>query len=316
MNRQKKTRGFAVFASLFLLGLTNCEKKEQNKIFTVCINKIVDHAALDETVRGLQETLQKAIPCRVIIESAQGNALLAQQITAKFVGQKPDVIVGIGTVAAQTFLKYKLTGKTRFIFSSITDPVAAGLQKPGLSGVSNFIDLEPQLELFLALCPSLKRLGIVYNPSEVNSVTLNAKWAEVLKNKGLQLVLAAATKPLDVPQAVTTLVRKCDAIFVSNDNTALSAFKNIVTIANQDKDPVFVSDTDIVYKGAVAALGPNQYEIGVQTAQLILDLRTAPATESRIEYPKEIKTVVNCSAAKLNGITIPDDVLKTAEVLP
>jgi putative ABC transport system substrate-binding protein len=73
----------------------------------------------------------------------------------------------------------------------------------------------------------------------------------------------------EVYQSAVKLSLLVDAIFISNDNMALSALKTIIKAANAQQIPVFVSDTDIVKDGALAALGPNQYEIGKQTARLI-----------------------------------------------
>ncbi|GHS91720.1 hypothetical protein AGMMS49949_02570 [Alphaproteobacteria bacterium] len=325
--KNKRTKGAATFAVACLVGVcffeTGCAKK--TPAFKVCINKIVDHEALNETARGIQETLQAEfqklnIPLDVKIESAQGNAATAQQITDKFVSQKADFIVGIGTLAAQSFLRCAQNGKTRFVFSSVTDPKAAGLlsNTTSIIGVSNFIALEPQIDLFVEIQPGLKRLGFLYNPSEANSITLLRRLEPILAKRGIQLVPQVAAKMLDVPAAVSNLAKKVDVLFISNDNTALSALPSIISMANKSKTPVYVSDTDIVPKGAVAALGPNQYQIGVQTAKLILKQRlSATNLATRVEYPQETLLVLNQKAAKTCALTFPDALLKRAQkVLP
>jgi putative ABC transport system substrate-binding protein len=209
------------------------------------------------------------------IESAQSNAALASQIATKFVSQGADVVVGVGTVTAQSFMKYTYEGKAKLVFSSVTDPVQAGLVedllKPGknASGVSNFVKLEPQIELFQKIQPNLKKLGVLYNPGEANSLSIIKRLENICQKMGITLILQSANKTADMPQAATKLANTVDAIFVSNDNTALAALQSIITIANKAKIPVYVSDTDSVKIGALAALGPNQYQVGLQAGKII-----------------------------------------------
>jgi putative ABC transport system substrate-binding protein len=289
----------------------------------VFINQIVTHPALESTVKGIVEGLkqkgfEKGVNLDFRVESAQGSSSLSSQISTKFVNQDPDVVVGVGTTSAQSFLKFALKGDVNLIYSSVTDPQGAGLvpKKPAISisGVSNFVALEPQLELFKKVQPQLKRLGIIYNPGELNSVSIVKKLDDLCSKYDLKLVKQAVSKTADVPQATTKISQQVDAIFISNDNTALSALESVIGAANKAKIPVYVSDTDAVELGALAALGPNQYQIGVQTGQMIArvlngeDVKTLP-----LEYPKKMDLYINLSAARSLGIVVPDEVITQSQ---
>lgn len=253
---------------------------------TIYITQFVEHAAFTETLKGIKSVLKGFA---VKVESAQGNVVLATQIASKFINQNPDAVIALGTISAQTFIKYQNKSVPIF-FSSVTDPKGAGLS--GMMGVSNFIDLKPQIELFKKLQPQLKRLGFLYNPGEANSVTLIKKLKPICQSLEIKLIEQAIFKTSDIPIATKKLLSQTDAIFISNDNTALSALSNIIKIANEFRTPVYVSDTDAVKLGATAALGPNQYEIGVQTGKMVLRyLRTRKIQP--IEYPTTVNTVIN-----------------------
>lgn len=289
----------------------------------VCINQIVTHPALESTVKGIidglkREGFKKGVNLDIRLESAQGSSSLAAQISTKFVNQNPDVVVGVGTTSAQSFLKFALNGDVNLIYSSVTDPQGAGLvpKKPNIhiSGVSNFVALEPQLKLFKTIQPQLKRLGIIYNPGELNSVSIVKKMEDLCGHYDLKLVKQSVTKGADVPQAATKIAQQVDAIFISNDNTALSALESIIWAAKKAKVPVYVSDTDAVELGALAALGPNQYQVGIQTGQMIArvlngkDVRTLP-----LEYPKKMDLYINLDAARSLGIVVPDEVIAQSQ---
>lgn len=147
-----------------------------------------------------------------------------------------------------------------------------GLDKPGhnTSDVSNFVELEPQIKLFQKIQPNLKRLGFLYNPSEVNSLSLIKQLEELCPKFDISLILQAANKTSEVAQAATKLASNVDAVFISNDSTALSALQAIINAATKVKVPVYISDTDAVELGALAALEPNQYKVGLQTADIIV----------------------------------------------
>jgi putative tryptophan/tyrosine transport system substrate-binding protein len=100
-------------------------------------------------------------------------------------------------------------------------------------------------------------------------------------------------------------------------DTALSALRMIVKAADQQKIPVFVSDTDIVADGAIAALGPNQYEIGKQTAAMIVQvLKGKDINNMQVEFPQKTELFLNMKVAKKLGIKLPDDLIaKAKEVL-
>jgi putative ABC transport system substrate-binding protein len=279
---------------------------------SVCVLKIVDHRALDETVRGIRDAIGKQA-ADIRMESAQGNPSLAVQISQKFVRQKVPVVVAIGTVAAQSFAKFANSGQ-KLVYSSVTDPKKAGLAANAhIGGVSNFVPLEPQLDLFMRIQPRLNRLGILYNPGEANSVSILEKLQKICPARNIQLIEQTATKSAEIPQAVATLAGKVDAIFISNDNTALGALPAIIRVANGRKIPVYVSDTDAVALGCLAALGPNQYQVGIQTGEMVKRILSG-----NLSGPLPHETVaamelfLNAQAAQLLGIQFESELLGEA----
>ena len=273
----------------------------------ILISKTVDHPAIDATTKGIIDGLAQAgfengKGSEIRVESAQGSASLASQIASKFVSQNPDIVVGVATVSAQSFIKYATEGRVKMVFSTVTDPLGASLVKsldrPGnnISGISNFVPLEPQLELFKKIQPSLKRLGILYNPAELNSVSIVKKLEILCPKLGLALVKQTITKTSDAMQNTAKLASNVDAIFISNDNTALSALQSIIASTEKAGIPLYVSDTDAVKLGAKAALGPNQYEVGLQTARMIVRvLKGDDINNMKVEFPDKTDLVVSKS---------------------
>ena len=95
---------------------------------------------------------------------------------------------------------------------------------------------------------------------------------------------------------------------------ALSALRTIVKAADAEKIPIFGSDTDIVKDGALAALGPNQYEIGKQTARLIARiLEGEDINKMNVEFPKGTELFLNKTTATKLGIVFSQKLLAKAD---
>lgn len=312
-----------IISSLCLIFLSStCYADANTK--KVSISQVIEHPALDATTRGIIDALAKHNYHRnknleLRVESAQGNGALAAQIANKFVQQQSDVIVAVGTLSAQSFAKYAASKKINLIFASVTDPVSASIVKslsnPGnnTSGVSNFVALEPQLELFKKIQPQLQKLGILYNPGEINSTIIVQKLEQIAPKFGITLIKQAVPRPMDTPQATAKLANNCDAIFISNDNSMLSAIQSILKIANVKKIPVYVSDTDQVGQGALAALGPNQYAIGLQAGDMVAKILNGEAIASMpVQFPQKTELYINLRVAQQLGINVSPELQRNA----
>lgn len=317
---------FIWLIAIFLSSLSIADAKDTEKTAKkVYINQLVQHPALDMTTKGIIDGLAElgyinGKNLDLKIDNAQGDTILANQISARLVSLNPDVVVGNPTITAQSFIKYAKEGKVKLVFTSVTDPVGAKivnkLDQPGdnVTGVSNFVALEPQIEMFQKIKPTMKKLGFLYNPGELNSITLLNMLKEICPRYGIEVIGITASKTSEVYQSAAKLSLLVDAIFISNDNMALSALKTIVKAANAQQIPVFVSDTDTVKDGALAALGPNQYEIGKQTARLIVKiLEGEDINKMNVEFPKGTELFLNQSTAAKLGIVFPKELLAEAD---
>ncbi|ONF43960.1 ABC transporter permease [Marinobacter lutaoensis] len=290
---------------------------------TVAITQIVEHPALDAVYQGIKDQLaeqgyKEGENLTVLHESAQGNAAIASQIARKFVGENPDVIVAIATPSAQTVAA--AAKNIPVVFSAVTDPVGAklvrSLEAPGgnITGVSDMLPIEKHIDLLQRVMPEAKRIGTVYNPGEANAVSLVNLLDERLAARGLTLVKAAATKTSEVLGAARSLVGDVDAIYLTTDNTVISAAEAVISVGERAKIPVFAADTATVERGAVAALGFNYYEHGRQTGQMVYRiLQGAGTADMPVETMDTLDLFVNPDAAERMGITLSDDLIRDAK---
>ncbi|CAM5791071.1 ABC transporter substrate-binding protein [Castellaniella caeni] len=289
---------------------------------SVAVTSIVEHPALDAVKDGVREALTQAgyteaKGLKWQFQTAQGNTAIAAQIARKYVGDKPDVIVAIATPSAQAVVA--ATKTIPVVYSAVTDPVAAQLV-PGwgpsgtnVTGVSDALALDKQIDLIKKIVPNAKKVGMVYNPGEANSVVVVKQMRELLPKAGLSLIEATAARTVDVGAAARSLVGKVDVIYTNTDNNVVSAYESLVKVGDSAKIPLIASDTDSVKRGAVAALGVNYHDLGVQTGGLVVRILKGEkpgAIASETSAKQEL--YVNLSAAKKQGVTLSDAVVKSA----
>lgn len=289
---------------------------------SVAVTSIVEHPALDSVKDGVRKALEEAgytdaKGLKWQFQTAQGNTATAAQIARKFVGDKPDAIVAIATPSAQAVVA--ATKSIPVVYSAVTDPVAAQLV-PSLSpsgtnvtGVSDALSLEKQVELIQRIVPAAKRVGMVYNPGEANSVVVVEKLRELLPKQGLSLVEATAARTVDVGAAARSLVGKVDVIYTNTDNNVVSAYEALVKVGNDAKIPLVASDTDSVKRGAIAALGINYYDLGLQTGRQVVRILKGEAPGAiASETSDKLELFVNPGAAAKQGVTLSDELVKSA----
>ena len=289
---------------------------------SVAVTAIVEHPALDAVRDGVQAALKEAgyesgKNLKWQYQSAQGNTGTAAQIARKFVGDKPDAIVAIATPSAQAVVA--ATKSVPVVYSAVTDPVAAKLvpsmepSKTNVAGVSDVLALDKQIELIKQVVPGAKRIGMVYNPGEANSVVVVKELQKLLPSMGLTLVEAAAPRSVDVSSAARSLISKVDVIYTSTDNNVVSAYEALVKVGQDTKIPLVASDTDSVKRGAIAALGINYRDLGEQTGRMVVRiLKGEKPGDIKSETSSKLELFVNPGAAEKQGVKLSDALIKSA----
>ncbi|MGG6376022.1 ABC transporter substrate-binding protein [Vibrio cholerae] len=316
--RAGKVIATAVLAGAALLSSQSIMAKTAK----VAVSQIVEHPALDATRQGLLDGLkakgyEEGKNLEFDYKTAQGNPAIAVQIARQFVGENPDVLVGIATPTAQALVS--ATKTIPIVFTAVTDPVGAKLVKqleqPGknVTGLSDLSPVEQHVELIKEILPDVKSIGVVYNPGEANAVSLMELLKLSAAKHGIKLVEATALKSADVQSATQAIAEKSDVIYALIDNTVASAIEGMIVAANQAKTPVFGAATSYVERGAIASLGFDYYQIGVQTADYVAAILEGKEPGSLdVQVAKGSDLVINKTAAEQLGITIPEAVLARA----
>ena len=316
-----------VLFSMIIVFMSVVAFAQDKKKIRIGVTQIVSHQALDADQKGFENALsgsgfKEGVNVTYDRQNAQGDMNKANAIAQKFIDEKVDLIHAIATPTTQAVVK--ITKNIPVIFSSITDPVNAGIvpkdSAPGkktgtnVTGVSDRWPVFRQMEMYSKFIPKAKQWGTIYNAGEANSVVHIKEMREAAKKLGLELVEVTITDRSEVPRAVNSLVGKVQAVVISSDNTAISDFETIVKVCNEKKIALFAGDVDSVPKGAVAAYGLDYFLVGYSAGKkAVLVLKGLTPGEIPWGPMEKFSLVINPGAAKLQGVTIPPDILNKAD---
>jgi putative ABC transport system substrate-binding protein len=315
--------GLVATSALVLAGCTGGSDDDAagggGESYTIGINQLVQHPALDAATAGFKEAFADAgVEVEFNEQNANGEQATALTIAQQFAADDLDLTLAVATPAAQAMAQNIIN--IPLLFTAVTDPVSAELvdsmEEPGanVTGTSDAAPIDEQLELLKEIVPDAERVGIVYASGEVNSQVQVDQAEEAAGPLGLEIVTQTVTTVNEIQQAVEAL-GDVDAIYVPTDNMVVSGIASLVQVAESKQIPVIAAEEGTVEGGAVATLGIDYTELGRQTGEMALRiLRDGedPATMP-VETATEFTYVVNEAAAERQGVTIPEDILAEAE---
>lgn len=290
-------------------------QSEPTESNTIGISKIVAHPALDDIEEGIIERLQELgySDLEFDRQNANGEITTAASIANKFRADRVRLAVGIATPTAQALVN--AIDDVPVVFSAVTDPVGAGIVESleagngNVTGVSDLTPVKEQIE-FLVEMAGIETLGHIYTSSEANAVTLANMAREACRELGIEFVEATVTNSSEVRPATQAIVGRVDGLYVSNDNTVVSALSSLVDVANgagvpvMSADPTSAQDIDVL-----AAWGYDYRKMGRFTGEMIAEiLEGADPNEMPVRFmtdPSDYDLVINLAVADELGVDIP-----------
>jgi putative ABC transport system substrate-binding protein len=295
----------------------------------VAIITMVDTPQLVEVKDGLIKGLAahgyvEGKTVTIDFKSAQSNFGTAQQIARQFVGERPDVIVSITTPASQAVVA--AAKDIPVIFSTVTDPVNAKLvprlAHPGgnVSGLSDVVPTESQLNLIREIVPKLKTLGLLYDSAQDSSRSTVESIKALAPKMGFTVLESPAMGLNNVASAAQALVGRVDAIFVPNDTTVYAAFESVVKVAQDAHVPLFSAERRSVQRGAIGTVGFDFGQIGERTSDMVDKVLKGsnPGDMDVVlmeNLPGSLGVYLNKASAEKMGVTIPKAVLDRAAIV-
>lgn len=303
----------ASLLALAACGESSNTSEENDGTKTVGVLQLVEHGSLNAAYEGFKEGLAEAgytegENLTIEYQNAQNSQDNLKSMSERLVNASPDLLLGIATPAAVSLANE--TTDTPIVVTAVTDLVGAKLadsnEEPGrnITGTSDMVPIEQQINLLLSIVPDAKTIGIMYNAGEANSKIQADLAEEALKAAGVDVKVLTANTTNDVQQVTTSLAKDVDGIYVPTDNTFASAAAIVGEVAKETKTPIVAGSVEQVDDGALVTYGIDYKSLGIQTGKLaakILDGDAEPAT-TPVETADNLELVVNEEMAAALGI--------------
>lgn len=315
-----------LMASALMLSLAGCSQtggsssSGEAETLRIGIIQPMEHESLDAAREGFVQALADhgytdGDTIVLDYQNAQGDSSALLTISQRFVGDDCDLVLAIGTGAAQSIASQ--TSEIPVLITAVTDPVDAGLvqssEAPGtnVTGTNDMNPIREQLELIPEILPDVQTVGLLYTSSEDNSILQIEEAKAILEEMNLDYVEQTVTGSNDVQQAVQSIVTRCDAIYIPTDNTFASAMPLVGSVVMESGTPVICGATGMVEAGGLITLGLNYYNLGYQTGEMAVQvLEGADPASMPVQSQNQYDYVVNEEMLSALGMELPQSLLE------
>ena len=305
-------------ASILIVGCAN--KKEEaktEKVYKIGVSQIVEHPALDDAKKGFEDAIKKS-GLKVEFDDKNANKDMSAQtmIMQQFKNDKKDLVFAISTPTAQAAMA-QIDPATPIVFSSVSDPTGAGLVgKSNITGTSGVPEIESNLKLIKEAFPNAKKIGVLYNTSEQNSVVQVKMLKELAPKYGFEVVAESSTNANEMVSALAKISKEIDVFYAIQDSTLVTYFKNLSEKMNEQKIPIIGSNEVFTNLGGLISQGTTDYQIGYRAGEMAVEIlkNGKKPSDIKIESVQKPTISINKANMELLGIKLPESVLSKAKI--
>ena len=253
---------------------------------------------------------------------ATGNAALLPEMALDLVAQRVEVIVAAGSIAG--FNAQKATKEIPIVILASHDGIGTSLYQSlahpggnitGIDSMAPALDVK-RVEMLKQVLPQTTRLFLIYNPqfpgAKIHLETVLAA-ARTLNIIVQQLEVSASS---DIDAATSAIQNEPNPVITIDDPLISFNRKRIIDFAIQNRIPTFHEFSNNVDEGGLASYGANLVAIWQRGAHYVDKiLKGEQPRNLPVEQPTTFDLAINLKTARLLGLTFPDALLATANVV-
>ncbi len=248
--------------------------------------------------------------------------LLREELKPKL--KEFDYIYTFGTTVSKS-TRFIVQDQVPHIFNIVAAPVKAGIVQTmelsggNISGVSNAIPLPLQIETALRVI-KFKRLGLIFNPREKNSMAIRQNLKDISASFGIELIdLRSPPAENALQKNLEKLKNKSvvvDAVYLPQDSFIVSKAGLIGTELKVANVRSIGSIKKYIDKGALMGVVTDYYKLGKAAATIVDRVKKGENLQDIPVYTeKQPVLVINKTTSQLLKVEIPPDLLKGAVVV-
>lgn len=309
-------------------------KKASDTVRRVALLQHASQAVIEDSVQGMIDGLAEGgyvqgKNLHLQRFNAEGDVSVSNTIAAEMVSGKADLLMTCSTVSLQAVGNANRHAKKPLVFGSVSDPSITGLgiskedpldHPEWIAGCGTMQPVAEALQAAKEMNPGLRKIGVVWNASEVNSEGQIIIARRVCRELGMELMEAAIDSSSGVGEAARALTaRGAEALFLPGDMMVLVAADAVIAAGQKANIPVFTVTPPNAAKGALFDYGADYYQVGLQAGRIAAEVLSGrnPAEMEITNYlPSSILLNEKALAAvKDKGWSFPDSIRRRASVI-
>ena len=176
--------------------------------------------------------------------------------------------------------------------------------------------VEVQLDYLHRILPGVRRVGVLFNPSENEQFVANA---QILARKmDIDLVTKPVNRPRDLPKALRSIGNNTEMIWGIADNIVLApeTVQHLLVYSFRNRLPLSGLSEPWVKAGALYALERDYFDIGVQCGEMAVKSLQGVALEKiPPTTPRKVLYALNLKTARHMKLYLSPEVIEGADIV-
>jgi putative tryptophan/tyrosine transport system substrate-binding protein len=288
---------------LFLSGFWVLCALAEKKILTIQSSNITPY---EDALKGFQSTCSLPVD-RFVLSEMKGKDVI-QEIR----NTNPSIILSIGMDALE---KIKGIEDVPIIYVMVTNAQSV-YRKGNFTGIRMSVAQEEQLAVFLKAIPSIKNIGLLYNPDKTGYMAQRA--TEACKKAGINVTAREVRDPRECPAAIKAMAGKIDGFWMLPDSSVFTpeTLEYLFLFSIGNKVPIMTFSEIYLDSGALVSVGVDPVDMGAQAGSAACEILAGKPVSALTPMDARKKIIsVNIKAAEKLGIYIDEKSLNGARLL-
>lgn len=307
---------FVIVLSAF--SAVSCNRNKNDEKVTVGILLTATHSALNDAKDGFIEALKANgyEDAEFVVKNPEGETTTMNAMATELV-RKSDIVLGVGTPAAVALQSARDAEEIDItvLFTAVTDPISVGLMtdasKPtDITGTNDMNPVADQVDLILELAPGIKKIGVLYNVAEANSLVQSEMVKAQAAKKNVEVVVKTVSEASEITAATTALIKTegVGAIYLPTDNLIAANMPAVSGVCDELKVPTICGESGMVAAGGTITYSINYKSLGYLTGEMAAKILSGtPCSEvpSTSVDASGLEVVINEDSIAKLGIEVP-----------
>lgn len=230
------------------------------------------------------------------VDFVLGDDEAGRDTVSRMLASKPDLVLSVGTRAA--VLSRELIRDVPVVFTRAVDNPAFGLHSSNVTGVNAEIPPDALFSLLRQFDPSLKRIGVVYNPANTGYRVQESLAAA--NRLGIELFAVKVEVKQDIGRALRGMAGGVDLLWMIRDPMLRDpeAIRELLKFSLIEKVPLLTFSETFAVAGATLAIMPDARGMGEQAGRLAKQLLAGRRPgQITVQSPLAYRIVLNIPVA-------------------